>query len=859
MASAITLLEQPVWSASRVLERLDSVPQEVENLYQVIYTNISTRDPGSWGNILMVLSIVVCQRMDLPFNTVIEATSAYSGDVHKSFWCQHFFDLLGGFIELDPSTNKLHFAHASIYSFLVNHPDYNNGIADARVAQRCFDFLPSWWADTSAMISLGNFSSYAICNLVWHMSRAAMYSDQLALLRSKILAWKARRIPKSFLEWLENIETLLHSIPTVDSSDSAILPDIGSLTVMVGSLQSESLPALLYKRHYPPSSPGSPIPKRLRTRSRSPRQLESRSSLSSLVSVGSGESEGSHGSRGRCQSPKQDQFHPFAEEPCQLSPSSMYDHLVRSRDRRILPRTMAINTMDVRAGLPSVFAQPSNALFAVAVWDLECLFEQFAWTDASKWCQHNLLGQTPLVVALLRWPNGIAFARMLTECPHSAINARISSRKTALHIACEKDDYDAVAAIIYFGGDVRLRDSRGLTPLYAAISNCNVSITGMLIQSGAGLQHCGEAELNQIWLALAGRIMPDRDDSIPNTQRVLDILQLLCMSEPPFGRFTERGSTFLSDFTVHGFNFLHVAASYENVELAEYVLSAGADAQAQAPCSKGQTALHIAADEGSLATLKLLIKHGSRFSRDYCGRIPLHYAYSADVVHAFIAHADSMETNELLEQRDFWQRTPIMSAMARGATGAAQALLSYPVLVTHAPTLPAISVLNKYRADYDPTADLQHSQEHVIILPYNVSSRMCVALISYHIFPCVSIKAVRPLAHRIAKAGEYHARSFPLGNRSIPSMELQLDPDSEEFIREERIDIERPPYKKDECQTLRKKITIYNTFLQKNIKLQKDQMERGDPETELKCLNDQIIQSKNLILRLERKLSILEV
>lgn len=461
---------------------------------------------------------------------------------------------------------------------------------------------------------------------------------------------------------------------------------------------------------------------------------------------------------------------------------------------------------DLASDLASVHTEPPNSLFVVAKRGIWSLMDHLKLSDDFQWSQRNILGQTPLIAAM--HASVEVFSHMIDRCPIEAIHATTASQKTPLHIACEMNNLGMGRKILSRGGNSNALDQTKRTPLYSAIQQCNVGMVEMLIQHDAVLQPHHETDVVAIWLAIAGRFL-----SYKNTDhvRMLDITNRL--SEDPVA------VEFLANFTVHGYTLLHVAATYNNLHLAKFLMRIGADVNAPAEGHSGQTALHIAANGEDANMCRILIASGAHLDRpDHRGQSPLHCASSwttaetlaeSDWRPPLTPGGDFRRLVDALTDRDHAGRAPLQAAIARGATSAVQ---------WHLRIIPLFSYelshnLESWRWPENVEELVRYSQERfsrqqqrTLILPYNISSTMTRALHEYGTATCVSITAERPLDYRLARLAEAKALredESVEGSHMNDSLERddsddfpnhscaeEDDPDSEKAIRELRIQMD---------------------------------------------------------------------
>lgn len=434
------------------------------------------------------------------------------------------------------------------------------------------------------------------------------------------------------------------------------------------------------------------------------------------------------------------------------------------------------DVMDPRKELISVHCSPANPIFAIAAWNISHLLDSVDLDDTELWSQRNIRGQTLLAVALHNRHQTDAFAYLLPKCPQEALHATTTSGKNLLHIACEIDDFDAGRRILALGMDPNVEDGADLTPLYLAISNSNYLLVEMLIDYGAGLENVSDNGLTRIWLTIAGKVMTGIPEDSFRTIKIVELFTIIAPS-------------FLTTYAVHGFNLLHVASTYDNVELATLLIKTGANVNARVGDGSGMTALHIAADHGADKVLKrLLVEQADVDAQDGKGCTPIHYARSWPVVNTLLQYTGS------LDRLDNFDRTPLRAALERAATTAVHSLLEFSPFC-----------YNELR--HWSMTQCSHwlgTNAEVCFLPFNISRSMSQVLVMYLFSPCVSINAERPISYRIVKAAEQDPVHDDLQTIEEPAncargvfsnvaesgvkLDFQQDAESEQSIREQRIE-----------------------------------------------------------------------
>uniref|UniRef100_A0A8D8SAP2 Poly [ADP-ribose] polymerase n=1 Tax=Cacopsylla melanoneura TaxID=428564 RepID=A0A8D8SAP2_9HEMI len=280
---------------------------------------------------------------------------------------------------------------------------------------------------------------------------------------------------------------------------------------------------------------------------------------------------------------------------------------------------------------------------------------------ASENCQ-KLLEEPPSVLdlesQLLEASKGgdtSVVTRLLTQYPH-IVNCRdLDGRhSTPLHFAAGYNRVGVVEYLLAHGADVHSKDKGGLVPLHNACSYGHYEVTEMLVKHGANVNVAdlwkftplheaaakGKADIVRLLLQHgADPSKKNRDGATPldlvreGDQDVSDLLRgnsalLDAAKKGNLARVTKL-------LTVENINCrdaqgrnstpLHLAAGYNNVDVAELLLEKGADVNAQD--KGGLIPLHNASSYGHLDIAALLIKHKTVVNAtDKWGFTPLHEA-----------------------------------------------------------------------------------------------------------------------------------------------------------------------------------------------------------------------------------------
>ncbi|KAL9082939.1 MAG: hypothetical protein Q9159_006095 [Coniocarpon cinnabarinum] len=444
---------------------------------------------------------------------------------------------------------------------------------------------------------------------------------------------------------------------------------------------------------------------------------------------------------------------------------------------------------------------------------LMCPMCQEYFPSKSSLDTHALNHIGPKPVALQN--DSKVFLTMLQSLPENALHVTSSTQQPLLHMACEMGDLPKTRILLENGANPNALDGCGWTPIHIAVRQLNLAMIGLLRDYEAHIDTIDGKSFNAVWLLLAGRILENKAHEV---SRIISILQALAQDP--------RGLS-LIQHTFHSYTLLHVAANSSNLTLAQYLLDIGVSVKAKAQEHAEQTALHIAADIGNKEMIALLISRGANvLAKDAMGRTPCHCASSWMAVNQLLyspsrtgrslghqteSSVHSFSKYTMSTVKDGLGRDPIKAMVARGATTAAETSLTILRLWKKVDSLRNWNEISSfYQVDKD-NLDEEHfcTEQSVFYLPYNISTSMTKVLLEFSVIPGVSIRARPPLESRLARLGEAQSDTKVKGDRAtivspeptssldgttVPSSRLhsmkQLDLDSEENIREQRIEAE---------------------------------------------------------------------
>lgn len=245
--------------------------------------------------------------------------------------------------------------------------------------------------------------------------------------------------------------------------------------------------------------------------------------------------------------------------------------------------------------------------------------------------------------------------RIILANPHTVNCRDLDGRhSTPLHFAAGYNRVPVVEFLLEHGAEVHASDKGGLVPLHNACSYGHYEVTELLVKHGANVNVAdlwkftplheaaakGKYEIVKLLLKhSADPSKKNRDGATPldlvreGDQDVADLLRgnaalLDAAKKGNLARVQRLVSTEnINCRDAQGRNStpLHLAAGYNNFEVAEYLLENGADVNAQD--KGGLIPLHNASSYGHLDIAALLIKHNTVVNAtDKWGFTPLHEA-----------------------------------------------------------------------------------------------------------------------------------------------------------------------------------------------------------------------------------------
>ncbi|KFB40787.1 hypothetical protein ZHAS_00008218 [Anopheles sinensis] len=190
-----------------------------------------------------------------------------------------------------------------------------------------------------------------------------------------------------------------------------------------------------------------------------------------------------------------------------------------------------------------------------------------------------------------------------------------------LHNACSYGHYEVTELLVKHGANVNVADLWKFTPLHEAAAKGKYEIVKLLIKHGADVTKKNRDGATPLDLVREG----DQDvaDLLRGNAALLDAAKKGNLARVQ--RLVTSDNINCRDAQGRNSTPLHLAAGYNNLEVAEYLLEHGADVNAQD--KGGLIPLHNASSYGHLDIAALLIKHNTVVNAtDKWGYTPLHEA-----------------------------------------------------------------------------------------------------------------------------------------------------------------------------------------------------------------------------------------
>ncbi|XP_043469238.1 putative ankyrin repeat protein RF_0381 [Leptopilina heterotoma] len=190
------------------------------------------------------------------------------------------------------------------------------------------------------------------------------------------------------------------------------------------------------------------------------------------------------------------------------------------------------------------------------------------------------------------------FESVIKKCKELDINAlnvvydEPDDNKSLLHFAIDQRKQNAVKALIEFGADVDIKDSRSRTPLFYAVLSKQIETAEMLLKAGADINAKDSGNMMPINYAFG-----EREDTSNEKYKPSKLVKLLCSYGADLNFKNQSGSMTLV-----------IACRKGNFKEIEFLIEHGADLLSSD--EDGKTALHSAAAEYNYKLVDFLIRRG---------------------------------------------------------------------------------------------------------------------------------------------------------------------------------------------------------------------------------------------------------
>ncbi|CAF0980387.1 unnamed protein product [Rotaria sordida] len=220
------------------------------------------------------------------------------------------------------------------------------------------------------------------------------------------------------------------------------------------------------------------------------------------------------------------------------------------------------------------------------------------------------------------------------------VNSATKKGNTALHIASLAGQEEVVKLLVKYNANINCQSQNGFSPLYMAAQENHIEVVKFLLANGANQSLATEDGFTPLAVSLQQghdkvvAILLENDSKgskvrlpalhIAAKKNDTKAAALLLQGETqPDLNYKEGG--FVNCTTKSGFTPLHIAAHYGNLEVAQLLITRGADVNYAA--SQNITPLHVASKWGKENIVKLLLEKGAQIdAKTKDGLTPLHCA-----------------------------------------------------------------------------------------------------------------------------------------------------------------------------------------------------------------------------------------
>lgn len=242
-----------------------------------------------------------------------------------------------------------------------------------------------------------------------------------------------------------------------------------------------------------------------------------------------------------------------------------------------------------------------------------------------------------------------------SQKPPLGINAPLDDRgRTALHLAVEKDDTNAVLRLLRLGANINQTDKQGQTPIFEAAAKRLDGMVDLLVSHNAQTQHRDtQGRSLTEWAIETGADAP--------------FISMLGSYGAPFEPAQKTRRT-----------PLHRAAEQGRTDLIEALVQQGLDPNARD--SDGKTPLHLATAAGHVSAMQALIAQGANpTARDNDIVTPLHIAAEKGNLPVLDYLMTLHEVRISINQYAAYQTgfTPVMAAAAHNHTEVIERLVAH--------------------------------------------------------------------------------------------------------------------------------------------------------------------------------------